>query len=88
MSLSNTTPLPSDIPENGLHGSADEYLRSLEPEFRRPMCILMMRMLAAERMANLQNGEALKALASLESKVVIHLKSSTPAVNVEWVKPK
>ncbi len=88
MSQPNQTPSPSDIPEGGLHGSADDYLKTLTPEIRRPVCILVMRMLAAERMACLSDGEALKALASLESKVVIHLRTSTPVPTVEWVQPK
>lgn len=80
-------PSPPEIPIAALHGSAADYLKALVPEYRQPVCVMLLRLLAAERTNRANDGEALKVLAALEISVASNLKFNTPQIRDEWKTP-
>lgn len=62
-------PSPPLISEEAFVADPEAFLMTLNPEFRRPLCIYTLRLAAMFRLNNAGDGEMLKALAQIEGAV-------------------
>lgn len=75
----------SGLPDDMFLGSAKDYLTRLEPPVRKVVGTVLLRLLAAQRSASLDNGEALKVLAALERDVLFVMGNLGPEKQTVWV---
>ena len=59
-------PLPPPLSEDAFVGDAGVYLKTVDPAFRKPLCVYTLRLIALFRASAVDDGEQLKALTRLE----------------------
>lgn len=81
--MSQLTPSSlSSQPEAALTPGLSPYLDSLLPDFRRPVCVAILKVLAGYRQSKSGDGEALKAAAWLEGEVLSALADNSAGSGV------
>lgn len=72
-----TPPSPLQLPEEAFVGDPGEYIKTVDPVFRKPLCVYALRLIALFRASAADDGEQLKALARLEAAVTSSLQEAT-----------